>query len=364
MQKGYKQVEPIKDYYIAYFDLLGYKNFFERNPEKVGDFLNTIYEAIQNTKSYIHDIDASPIVGEFGQIAIRVKVFSDNILLCLERGFAEMEYLRFLAFISIVADIQRNFILQYDLFLRGGITIGMLSFNEDFIFGQGLIDAVALEETAIYPRIIIGQSVLDYVLQTHFVKSEDLRKACEIENRAHAGEHISNEELEFCNQIIPAVNMEKFYLQWRDHLILKTSDVTVVLNYLYCIDVNTLITQTAKEQIFEFVKKISPVDYQRFGNLNPNQKQRLEQHKKHIIHKIKQYGKYDDLEISAYKEAGIREHILKKYLWALSFHNYVCLLYHFPECMIKSGSTCDIRFMRMTAEIFDDSSQVIFLSNI
>ncbi|MDE5825819.1 MAG: hypothetical protein K2H91_14240, partial [Lachnospiraceae bacterium] len=252
-------------------------------------------------------------------------------------------------------DIQRNFILQYDLFLRGGITIGTLSFNDDFIFGQGLIDAVELEETARYPRIIIGKTVLDYVLQSHFVKPEDLKKACEIENRAHAGEHILDEELTFYNSVIPAANMEKFYLQWRDHLILKTADEAVVLNYLYCIGVSTMIDQITKEQILELVKQISGDSFQRMEIPNPDQRLWLEQHKAHIIHKINEFGKYDDIEISAVKDAEVREHILKKYLWVLSFHNYVCMIYHFPECMIKSGSTCDVRFMRITAEIFEDN---------
>ena len=357
MQKENKSVEPIKEYYIAYFDLLGYKNFFKTNPEKAGDFLNTIHEAIQNTKAYIQGGNSSPIVGKFEQVSVQTKIFSDNILLCLERSATPMEYLRFLTFIVIVADIQRNFILQYDLFLRGGITIGTLSFNNDFIFGQGLIDAVSLEETAKYPRIIIGQTVLDYVLQTHFVKSEDLKKACEIENRAHAGEYISDEELAFCNTILPAVNMEKFYLQWRDHLIFKTADDAVVLNYLYCIGISTMIDQITKEQILEFVKTISPSDFQRLGDFSPDQKQWLEQHKAHIIRKIKEFGKYDDLEISETKEAEVREYILKKYLWVISFHNFVCMVYHFPECMIKSGSTFDVRFMRVTAEIFEDNLQ-------
>ena len=357
MQKENKSVEPIKEYYIAYFDLLGYKNFFKTNPEKAGDFLNTIHEAIQNTKAYIQGVNSSPIVGKFEQVSVQTKIFSDNILLCLERSATPMEYLRFLTFIVIVADIQRNFILQYDLFLRGGITIGTLSFNNDFIFGQGLIDAVSLEETAKYPRIIIGQTVLDYVLQTHFVKSEDLKKACEIENRAHAGEYISDEELAFCNTILPAVNMEKFYLQWRDHLIFKTADDAVVLNYLYCIGISTMIDQITKEQILEFVKTISPSDFQRLGDFSPDQKQWLEQHKAHIIRKIKEFGKYDDLEISETKEAEVREYILKKYLWVISFHNFVCMVYHFPECMIKSGSTFDVRFMRVTAEIFEDNLQ-------
>lgn len=355
MQKENRSVEPIKEYYIAYFDLLGYKYFFKTNPEKAGDFLNTINEAIQNTKAYIQSVNSSPLVGKFEQVSVQTKIFSDNILLCMETSSTPMEYLRFLTFIAIVADIQRNFILQYDLFLRGGITIGTLSFNNDFIFGQGLIDAVSLEESAKYPRIIIGKTVLDYVLQTHFVKSEDLKKACEIENRAHAGAHISDEELAFCNAIVPAVNMEKFYLQWRNHLIFKTADEAIVLNYLYCIGISTMIDQITKEQILEYVKTISPSDFQRLGDLSPDQKQWLEQHKAHIIQKIKEFGNYDGLEISAIQEADARESVLKKYLWVLSFHNYVCMVYHFPECMIKSGSTFDIRFMRMTAEIFEDN---------
>ena len=207
-----REIEPIKKYYIAYFDLLGYKSFFETHPDEVELFLKGIHEAIQNSKEYIQEVNSSSIVGGLGKISIRTKVFSDNILLCLETGTTPLEYPRFLTFMAIVADIQRNFILQYDLFLRGGITIGKLSFNDDFIFGQGLIDAVALEERAIYPRIIIGTTVKDYILQTHFVDSEALRRACEIENRAHAGERVSDEELEFCNDILPAVKAEEFYL--------------------------------------------------------------------------------------------------------------------------------------------------------
>lgn len=39
MTQENKQVEPIKEYYIAYFDLLGYKKFFQSYPDKVEDFL-------------------------------------------------------------------------------------------------------------------------------------------------------------------------------------------------------------------------------------------------------------------------------------------------------------------------------------
>lgn len=354
MRKEDKQVEPIKEYYIAYFDLLGYKKFFETQSDKVSPFLEDIYRAIQNVKDYVQEVDLSYIVGYLAHISIKVKVFSDNILLCLETGTTQTEYPRFLTFLAVVADIQRNFVLQYDLFLRGGITIGTLSFNDDFVFGQGLIDAVALEEKAVYPRIIIGKTVMDYVLQTHFVKPEDLRRACEIEDRVHAGKGVSDEELEFCNAICPEVNAEKFYIKWRDCLILKTVDGAIVLNYLYYLDMNKVVDQITMKQVLELVKIISPDDYQRLGEGNLNPKLLLEQHRLHIIQKVNTLGRYDDLDVSAVEEAKWREHVLKKYVWVMSFHNYVCEIYNISEYKIKSGCSYDIRFMRMEVKIFED----------
>ena len=354
-----KQAEPIKEYYIAYFDLLGYKEFFQSYPDKVKDFLQVIHEAISNTKNYIQAVNSSPVGADLGKLFIRTKIFSDNVLLCLEKSTTGIDYPRFLAFLAITADIQRNFILRCGLFLRGGITIGELSFNEDFVFGQGLIDAVLLEETAIYPRIVMDKAVLDYVLQLHFVKQDDLDKACEIENRAHSGEYISDEELAFCNVILPAVNLEKFYMRWRDQLLFRVIDGAVVLNYLYSLNINSIIDQPAIEQMLDFLKIFSPNDYQRLRNLSSNQKQPLEQHKARIIQRINEFGKYDDLDISEAKKADMREHILKKYLWALSFHNYVCMAYGLSDCMIKSGSTCDIRFMKMTVEIYEGSPSAV-----
>lgn len=48
MSREERQVEPIKEYYIAYFDLLGYKSFFKAHPDKAETFLKDINEAIQN----------------------------------------------------------------------------------------------------------------------------------------------------------------------------------------------------------------------------------------------------------------------------------------------------------------------------
>ena len=110
------------------------------------------------------------------------------------------------------------------------------------------------------------------------------------------------------------------------------------------------------KQVLDIIKTLLPNDYQKLNNINTDNKQLIEQHKSRIIQKIEEYGKYDDLNINDDKEAEMREHILKKYLWVLSFHNYICLIYGLPESYkIKSGSTCDIRFMRMTVEIFENN---------
>lgn len=353
--------EPIKEYYIAYFDLLGYKDFFRTYPERVGEFLQEIHDAVSHAKKYTQEIDSS-FVGKLGRLAIKTKIFSDNILLCLEVGeekTAQIEYPRFLAFLAIVADIQRNFILNYNLFLRGGVTIGTLSYNDDFIFGQGLIDAVALEENAVYPRIILGEAVKNYVLQPHFVDQGDLNRACEIERCAHSGEYITDEELAFCNSLMPAVDVEKYYLAWRNQLLFPESAGCLSLNYLYSSAINNTNDQTTIERLQEILTTVPPRDYQKVSNSSPDQVQQLERHSLRIIEKIKKFGKYDDLDAASeegVKQAAIREHILKKYLWVMMFHNSICIKYDVPSCLIKSGSTCDIRFMRMTTIIYDDGS--------
>lgn len=351
--------EPIKEYYIAYFDLLGYKDFFKNHPDKVEEFLSAIHDSISSARRYIQEIN-SLFLAQAGQLAINVKIFSDNILLCMETGSEKaepIEYPRFLAFLSIVADIQRNFILNYGLFLRGAVTIGSLSFNEDFIFGQGLIDAVQLESAAIYPRIIISDAALGFINQAHFVQQGDLDRACDIEKRAHSGENITDEELSFCNSIMPTVNMERFYLKWRDGLLLNVFDRFTSLNYLYCVNISNILDTSTRAQLLTLLAEIAPHEYQKVVGSSRDLLCLLDRHRHQIIQKIEEFGQYNDINFSspdAAKAAELREHILKKYLWVMMVHNFICIQYKAPEYRIKSGSTCDIRFLRMTAEIFED----------
>lgn len=351
MTKINGQAAPIKEYYIAYFDLLGYKDFFKTKPDQVEEFLEYMYLAIHNMGIYKQEISSSFIAGEIAQIQIKSKVFSDNILLCLEVGETSNECVRLLAFMATVADIQLNFILQYGLFLRGGITKGTLSFNEEFVFGQGLIDVVEMEERAKYPRITLSQNIIDYLTKPHFVKQDDLNKACEIEKRAHFGEKITDEEVIFCNSIWSLCQQDYFAAMFRDTLIYPVADGFNILNYLYYFDARKFLDKQKRDDIMRYIKENSPADYDRLQAPAMELQEKLERHKKCVTEKLKEYGNYDDLDITDLKSIKEREKILKKYLWVTYFHNLICEKNNLPDCKIYSSSNCDARFMALTVRV-------------
>ena len=342
---------PIKEYYIAYFDLLGYKEFFRTKPEQVEQFLEDINLAIHSIGIYMQEIGASFIAGEIANIQIKKKIFSDNILLCLEVGETSSECARLLAFMASVADIQLSFILQYGLFLRGGVTIGKLSFNDEFVFGQGLIDVVEMEESAKYPRIVISQNIIDYMTKPHFVKQDDLNKACEIEKRAKAGENIAKEESDFCNLIWPLCIQDLFVTMFRDRLIYTVADGVNVLNYFYYFDARKIFDEQTLDNILDNIKKVSSADYERLQAPSLNLQEKLEQHKLCVIKKLKEYGNYGDFEITDQASIKERENVIKKYLWVTYFHNLICEKNNLPDCKIYSSSNCDAGYMALTVQV-------------
>lgn len=79
--------------------------------------------------------------------------------------------------------------------------------------------------------------------------------------------------------------------------------------------------------------------------------EKIEQHKKSVTEKLKEYGNYDDLDITDLKSIKKREEILKKYLWVTYFHNLICEKNNLPDCKIYSSANCDAKFMAMTVQV-------------
>lgn len=141
---------PLKDYYICYFDILGYKDYMDKNPEKHKQFLINVMLA---------DEDVQSVLRYDGKENVGYRAYSDNFLLYIEKDLmTAKEALTLMS--KITRKIQARFLMEHRIVVRGGITMGEFFVNDRIVFGQGLIAAVELEsKQAIYPRIVLDKKV-------------------------------------------------------------------------------------------------------------------------------------------------------------------------------------------------------------
>ena len=148
------------EYYVAYFDVLGYKDAFKKSEDVSAKLIESIESSIDLMKKIVSIHNTT-----FGELTEKVpeieyKVFSDNVLICYKEMKDDLSALSLVSFLRLVATIQRIFFEGYHLIVRGGITKGHLYLTKDFVGGKALIDAVELESTAVYPRIVVDDCIL------------------------------------------------------------------------------------------------------------------------------------------------------------------------------------------------------------
>ena len=188
----------MKLYYIAYFDILGYKSFFEDEGNNVYEFLKTnvqlAKEIIRKTKWKCAILER-----EFS-----IKSFSDNFVILIAAdnhndGNKEVKALSYL-----MALFQLRFLQQYKVLLRGSITKGQCYVDENIVFGEGLIRAVLLEEQANYPRIIIdseegriGTKLYEDMFENFVCKDEDNTYYVNFFEVLNSSENVDSEHSDF-----------------------------------------------------------------------------------------------------------------------------------------------------------------------
>ena len=294
------------EYYVAYFDVLGYKDAFKKSEDISAKLIESIESSIGMMKDIVSIHNTT-----FGESTEKVpeieyKVFSDNVLICYKEMKDDLSALSLVSFLRLVATIQRIFFEGYQLIVRGGITKGHLYLTKDFVGGKALIDAVELENTAVYPRIVIADCILNEL--DSFKMQNDLFK-CMIEASC---------------------------LDVR----VKNTDDKVSLNYIMSYDFEEL-EQNVREgcqlkPIYkpECLREVFVI---------------LKKHKDFVEEKIDEFCQSSNDEI---KEAK-RLKILKKYLWLVSFHNKICehVLYKMPELKINLKSEFNVQTLAFDVSV-------------
>ena len=154
-----------KLYYIAYFDILGYKAFFEDKGNDVFGFLKSNVDLANDV------VRKTSFNATFSGTKFEVKSFSDNFMILIEaEGIECYQATKTLSF--LVGLLQLRFLEKYSILLRGSITKGDAYIDQNIVFGEGLIRAVAQEERANFPRVIIDSERIG--IDT----CEDLREKC------------------------------------------------------------------------------------------------------------------------------------------------------------------------------------------
>lgn len=316
-------------FYVAYFNILECRCFFNQNPDKAKDLLEDIHAAFDTVTNIIECVQHATLESSnandnatnsnaannaIPKLKAYRKVFSDQILMCFEKtGDAFFDLNNLLAMASIAADIQREFILKYGISLRGCISQGEFSVDEDFAFGRDLIETTSLDGLNRMPRIIFTPQIL-----------HELSK-----NRTSLTTH----------------ELGWFYDKWLNELLIQGQDDRIVLNYLYNID-STVLERTP------FFTKIATMIENRTSKANATKhkcryglKDVMKEHSKVIEGKLAEYGCYDGFGKDQIQTVQRRNAVFQKYLWTAQLHNAICMRNGLDgSFMIDDSTTMDERF--------------------
>ena len=154
-----------------------------------------------------------------------------------------------------LSSAQRETFFSCKLLLRGGVVKGRLYSDESFFVGKGLIDAVALEESTVYPRISLDTSIVNAVSDLTNVRFDS-----------------------------PFLTRDGM-IEWFMGLILQAEeDDRCYLNYLSVIELEKVypVLKDVGSQFAEGLKEASPKDYERVQrDLLSDPQEKLEQNKNH-----------------------------------------------------------------------------------
>lgn len=146
--------ESYTDSFVAFIDILGFKQFIMRKNFCTCDSLfKDIYRyADLLLKSPNKDFTADMLN------SVTINIISDSIVISVPKSTkCSLEIL-----LLIVNTVMFNILIKYKLLCRGGIYEGDFCSNGSTAFGPALVQAYLLEENiAVYPRVVFPRHVYD-----------------------------------------------------------------------------------------------------------------------------------------------------------------------------------------------------------
>jgi len=298
------------EYYVAYFDVLGYKEAFKKSEDVSANLVKSIESSILLMRAILSIVNTPPDEPIDKNPEIEYKIFSDNILICYKATADSLSAIPLVYFLRLVASIQRVFFEGFHLIVRGGITKGFLYLTKDLVGGKALIDAVEFENTAVYPRIVVDDCILNEL--NTFKMQNGL--------------------------------FESFIEASCLDLLVKDVDDKTFLNYIMSYDAWIPFPKNGSQ--IESVGSFEELE----RNVREGRQRKpiykleclrtvyaiLKKHKDFVEEMVLEFSQSSNDET----EEAKRLKILKKYLWLVSFHNKICdhVLYKVPQLKINLKS--------------------------
>lgn len=329
-----------QDYYVAYFDVLGYKEYFKKDKTQILDFTQKLHLATNDTKNSLKFLTNSLLLGHLGNLKINHSIFSDNIVVYMKATHSPFEKIRLLTFLTTICDIQRHFVNDYGLLIRGSVTMGPFLATNNCIAGQALIDVVEAEKSAIFPRITIQPSIENIIQEQDYCDLAERRREIQrIDDNYKNTGNITEDDIQKWKQYIELMDWEIASKKWYMGVRCKLTDNDgPFLNYLYFLPI-TEIYPTIKEQaptILPILEKISPFDahtLQQELEAAPSERTRsfIKKHQQFLQASFNRCCHYHDIDYSCSEQIKARKNIIQKYTWLAYYHNLLCIQFSLQE---------------------------------
>jgi hypothetical protein len=133
--------EHLTEKYVAYLDVLGFKEIVKNDKDKLDIYFNTITQTL-------NDLDDT--------LKVDRQLISDSTILACDINTESLAQL-----LRTVQKIQASCAIN-NIWIRGAISIGDIYFNRDLniVVGNGLVNAYLLEMEAQFPRVIIDPRII------------------------------------------------------------------------------------------------------------------------------------------------------------------------------------------------------------